>query len=100
TVKFTLGLAVGEISRASRSRSPRVLRGRFPALVTIRAGLPLSVTTKDWPERRAFNTPGEWKNSRVVNVFILSNIRDGHIQCKQEICLAPVNADFRAGDTR
>src|SRR6266436_3576700 len=58
-VKLTLGFSRAEISRAWRSSSARVLRGRWPALVTTSAGLPLSVTMTDWPARRAFTMPGE-----------------------------------------
>src|SRR4029077_12142682 len=44
-VKFTFVRSYGEISAASRSKSARVLARRFPALVTVNAGVPLSVTT-------------------------------------------------------
>ena len=76
-VKFTFVPRLGQISRASRRRSSAFLARRCPALVTINAGSPLSVTVSDWPGRRDFNKPGEWKNSRVVNVFIMSNMDAG-----------------------
>jgi hypothetical protein len=58
-VKLTVGFDSGHIARASRSRSALVLRGRLPALVTISAGFPLSVTMMDSPDRMPFIKPGE-----------------------------------------
>jgi hypothetical protein len=70
SAKLTLGSAFGETSRASRSMSAIVFRGRLPALVTVKAGDPLSVTAKVWPGLSDLTKPAEWKNSRAVSVFM------------------------------
>jgi hypothetical protein len=70
SAKLTLGSAFGETRSASRSMSAIVLRGRLPALVTVKAGDPLSVTAKVWPGLSDLTKPGEWKNSRAVSVFM------------------------------
>ena len=90
SVKLIFGPLREHISAASRSRSALVLRGRFPALVTVNADMPLSVTTTDWPGCSAFSIPGEWKNSRVVIVFIrLTYALDGFKQGKLRFTTSP-----------
>src|ERR1035438_4720762 len=61
---------LGQISRASRSRSACERRGRLPALVIMNEGTPLSVTARLWPGCKVLTVLGQWKNSRAVTVFM------------------------------
>src|SRR5262245_34561709 len=57
-------------ARASLRNSAALFFRRPPALVTRRSGLPCVVTIRVWPGCSDLTSDGEWKNSRIVSVFI------------------------------